>query len=129
VDEQSPEPVCPRWEAKTTAEAAGLTQAERLALTLWADGHTEEAIARQMPGGRCARKALMCGSSKLHSLRVREVRALFKIMRPEYGRDQAPVEDENGRPVTIRARPMTADDYLWPERTTAAQHALAFANR
>jgi hypothetical protein len=100
-------------EPKTVADAAGLTQAERLALELWAEGHKVKAVAKQLDlGPKEAYKLLCSGSDKLQRRVTLETKALFKIMRPEYGRDVSPIEDENGRPVTIRARPLTADDLL-----------------
>lgn len=103
------------------ADAAGLSQAERMALELLAEGHNLQAVARKLHVGRKAAYKLSCGgAAKLERLRRREVRALFRVMRPEHGRDHGPVEDENGRPVTIRARPLTQDDYLQPERELGA---------
>jgi hypothetical protein len=118
------EPKAPRI---TTADAAHLSQTERLVLALWSDGFEVLAVARQVNLPiRVTRKLLAVASSKLHSYRHREAKGIVWGAGNKFlgGARYAPVEDENCRPVTLRGKPVVADDLT--RATASAADQLAY---
>ena len=101
---------------------ACMTQLERLILALRTEGHSVRVVARKL--GMAPRKVTSIYSGALGRVEEdarRAARVLIDCIENRgedgrlIGRDgedrHAPVEDENCRPVTIRAKMLTEDDF------------------